>query len=133
MAPMSVSNEGKDASVAPLKTDMNEGDPEKNAPLDAEDAVSLDYSYVAPPLITRSMVWGVGLFLFGLAMIWPPLLLLVTYIASVLIPYFYRVTDDASTRRYLLHQFEQDDHVSAHRREVPEDVRLETSYWTNSR
>ena len=85
------------------------------------------------PSIERHTVVMVGVALFVLAMIWPPLILLVTYVASVLIPYSCRVNDDATARRQLLAKFEKEDTISASMREIPDDVNLKSSYWINSR
>ena len=85
------------------------------------------------PSIERRTVVMLGVALFVLALIWPPLILLVTYVASVLIPYSFRVNDDAAARRQLLAKFEKEDTLSASMREIPDDVNLKTSYWINSR
>ena len=85
------------------------------------------------PSIERHTVVMVGVALFVLAMIWPPLILLVTYVATVLIPYSFRVNDNATARRQLLAKFEKEDTISASMREIPDDVNLKSSYWINSR
>jgi hypothetical protein len=101
---------------------------------DIVDEESLrDEAYVPPPLVTRSTILITGFILFVVAMIWPPLLLLATYLASLIIPYSYRLNDDATMRRHLLHKFEKEDTVSAYLWELPEDVLLQEKYWTNSR
>lgn len=98
------------------------------------DETTLRYdSYMPPPLVAKSTIWAVGLILFLAAMIWPPLLLVLTYTAALIIPYSFRINDDATTRRHLIQKFEKEDKASAHVREIPADVRLKTKYWTNPR
>jgi len=108
------------------------------------DAASVDSSYnhrrrfnkvyECPPVVNRSTILAVGLFIFGLAMIWPPLILLFTYIASKLIPYTFRENDDAAMRRELYSQFVQDeDHLPDKFVQRFQRVDIEESYWTNER
>ena len=85
------------------------------------------------PAVERLTILGIGLALFAMAIIWPPLILLVTYVASFLFPYSFRDNDDAMSRRQLLDNFEKEDRVSDCLREIPDDVHMETGYWTNSR
>jgi len=85
------------------------------------------------PLIERSTVFMVGFVIFVLAIIWPPLILLVTYMASILMPYSFRVNDSAVARRKLLDKFEKEDTISASMREIPDNVNIVNGYWTNSR
>ena len=89
--------------------------------------------YEPPPVISRSSIVISGSILFLLAKVWPPLLLIVTYIVSLIIPYSYRTNDDATTRRQYFTKFENEDQVSAHLRALPADVKLEERYWTNPR
>lgn len=91
--------------------------------------------YDCTPVMDQTTVAGVGVLLFLLASLWPPLLLLCTYIASKLIPYTFRENDDAATRRELYAQF-----LKEHHHELPERMRnshlyvnIETSYRTNAR
>jgi hypothetical protein len=85
------------------------------------------------PSIERSTVLVAGVCVFVLAMIWPPLILVVTYLLSVLLPYSFRKNDDATARRKLLDKFEKEDTLSDPLREIPDDVNLTDGYWTNSR
>lgn len=85
------------------------------------------------PSIERKTVMMVGFAVFVLAMIWPPLILLVTYMASILLPYSFRINDDAVMRRQLLDKFEKQDTISASMREIPDNISLTNGYWTNSR
>lgn len=90
--------------------------------------------YEPPPVVSQSTILSVGFCMFVLAIIWPPLLLLFTYVASKLIPYSFRVNDDASKRRQLFAQFVQN--ASYHHErflETPEHIQLEESYWINDR
>ncbi len=85
------------------------------------------------PAIERFTILMIGLVVFVLATIWPPLILLVTYVASMLLPYSFRINDNPVARRQLLDKFEKEDTISACMRDVPEDITLKTGYWTNSR
>lgn len=85
------------------------------------------------PSVDRFTIAMAGIALFILATIWPPLILLVTYLASILIPYSFRINDNATTRRQLIDKFEKEDDLSASMREIPDDVQLKSSYWINSR
>jgi alpha-beta hydrolase superfamily lysophospholipase len=85
------------------------------------------------PAIDKSTIWLAGAFIFALAILWPPLILVGTYFLSVFLPYSFRVNDDGASRRKLLDTFDKHDTLSGSRREVPENVRLENGYWTNDR
>ncbi|KAL3936963.1 MAG: hypothetical protein SGARI_002337 [Bacillariaceae sp.] len=116
----SVSTSSSSSSVAISKTPSN--------------ATSYD-GYKAPALVPKSIILGFGTMLFALAMIWPPLILLVTMIASILIPYSYRINDDGATRRRLMQHFMEHDPIAVQRRkDFPSDqVELTTSWWRNPR
>ncbi|KAG7355862.1 acylglycerol lipase [Nitzschia inconspicua] len=88
-----------------------------------------------PPLISSSAILGTGFFLFVLAMIWPPLVLLVGFVASLVVPYSYRVNDDGPSRRLMMQQFLENDPIAIKRSNAfPEDkVRLVSSFWKNPR
>mmetsp|Transcript_29039 Transcript_29039/g.54557 ORF Transcript_29039/g.54557 Transcript_29039/m.54557 type:complete len:428 (-) Transcript_29039:502-1785(-) len=88
-----------------------------------------------PPLIPPGTVVSIGCFVFLLAMLWPPLILVVTALAARVIPYCYRVNDSGASRRYMLHKFMNEDPVAIRRQQSfpTEDVELTSSYWTNSR
>jgi hypothetical protein len=43
--------------------------------------------YEPPPVVDQSTVLIIGFLIFGLAVLWPPLILLVAYIVSKLVPY----------------------------------------------
>jgi hypothetical protein len=107
----------------------------KEAPSSAstEEFISREDTYVADPLVGPSEILIAGFVLFGLALVWPPLILVGAYLISKLVPYCYRVTDDSSKRRQLLTKFEKEDQVSAHLRIIPSDVNIEQKYWINSR
>jgi hypothetical protein len=98
-------------------------------------AVTSTYDdYEPPALISQSVVLGLGVFCFLLAMVWPPLILAVAFVASKIVPYSYRINDDASTRRLLLHKFYTEDPIAIQRQQlVLAEVNLETSYWMNPR
>jgi hypothetical protein len=89
--------------------------------------------YEPPPVVSQSLILTVGFVLFLLAYIWPPLILLVAYLVSRLIPYSFRLSDDASVRRRDYHTFLQTADLPLSLRQVPDDVVLEERYWQNSR
>ena len=83
------------------------------------------------PRITSSTILSIGVISTALAFSSPYLLLIVTAILSVTIPYAFRENDDGESRRRLWVQF-------AKRPDLPEklkckDVDLEEKYWTNNR
>lgn len=43
--------------------------------------------YEPPPIVDQSTVLIIGFLIFGLAVLWPPLILFVAYVCSKLIPY----------------------------------------------
>jgi hypothetical protein len=90
--------------------------------------------YVPPPMVQQSTIMVLGCFIFGLAMIWPPLILLLTYLAAKLIPYSFRENDDPAVRRELFHQFSQEaDHLPDRFKNIHRYVDCEESYWKNER
>lgn len=92
-----------------------------------------DKVYTPPPLFSQSSVLIVGCFIFVLATIYPPLILLLAYIASKLIPYSFRVNDDAASRRRLFADFTKQDDLPDEFKRLPSHIQLEESYWVNSR
>ena len=127
MSPQSVDNNGSEPQVQ-LPKESSFGTSEIESLVLQEEPL-----FDPKPAIQRSTVLLVGFGIFVLAMLWPPLILLATYVASILLPYSFRVNDDGASRRKLLHRFEKEDRVSDSMREVPEDVHLESGYWTNAR
>jgi hypothetical protein len=125
---------GGDDTQTPVRVKTPKDSTMKEATDDLkEEFISRDDTYVSDPLVGPTEILIVGFVLFGLALIWPPLILVCAYLLSKLVPYCYRVTDDASRRRQLLTKFEKEDQVSAHLRVIPTDVNIEQKYWTNSR
>lgn len=90
--------------------------------------------YDPAPVVDQSTILWVGLVLFVLATVWPPLLLLVAYIASKLIPYSFRVNDDPVVRRRLFAEFAstQEDLPRAFK-QTPDHLDVQHGYWTNKR
>jgi hypothetical protein len=43
--------------------------------------------YEPPPVVDQSTILIIGFLIFGLAVLWPPLILLVAYVVSKLVPY----------------------------------------------
>jgi len=95
--------------------------------------ISRDDCYEPVPLVSTELVFGCGLFLFVVAMIWPPLILVVTFLAWKVISYCFRTNDEATSRRMLLEEFSKTDKDSASLREIPSDVTVTEGYWTNAR
>mmetsp|Transcript_28691 Transcript_28691/g.46574 ORF Transcript_28691/g.46574 Transcript_28691/m.46574 type:complete len:100 (-) Transcript_28691:1454-1753(-) len=83
------------------------------------------------PRITGSKIITIGGLLFVVAQIYPPLILLVTAILAILVPYVFRDNDDGESRRRLWVEFLKRD-------DLPEelkckDVDMEENYWVNDR
>jgi acylglycerol lipase len=83
------------------------------------------------PRITSNTILSIGLISTSLAYVAPYILLIVTAILSIFIPYAFRVNDDGESRRRLWSEFEK-------REDLPEelkckDIDLEEKYWTNGR
>lgn len=89
--------------------------------------------YEPDPVVSQSVILAIGLVVFVLAAIWPPLILLLAYCASKLVPYSFRVNDDASTRRQLFAEFAQQDDLPEEFKTVPPHIQLRESYWVNAR
>lgn len=110
---------------------------------DAVDASSLgettlksrDFSqpYTPPPLVRQSTIMGFGIFVFLLGIIWPPLILLIAYVCSKLVPYSFRENDNASTRRELFHQFSEEEDLPDRFKNIEKYVNFEESFWVNER
>ena len=96
-------------------------------------AASEDGSFIPPPIIQRSAILATGFGIFVLAFIWPPLILLVTYFVSVLVPYSFRKNDDPTSRRRMYQEFLRQDGLPASYKFSEKDVRCEENYWVNSR
>ena len=89
--------------------------------------------YEPPPVVSQITIQMMGIFIFVLASIWPPLVLLFAYIASKIIPYSFRVNDDATKRRKLFQEFANDDQLPLQFKTVPQHIHLEQDYWKNDR
>jgi hypothetical protein len=113
-------------------------------------------SFLAPrdlealkPSIGPNLIIAVGFTLYFCAIIWPPLLLLLTYILSKLIPYCFLKNDDAVTRRKLWRTMElqaregqrldgtKNNYLHRERFKIlfPDTklINLEENYWVNER
>jgi hypothetical protein len=91
---------------------------------------------VGVPVLDRGTILAVSVLVFGLANIWPPLILIAAYsICGLLIPYLFRENDSAAVRRELFAQFcqDQDECLPDRFRNIRNYVNLEESYWTNER
>ena len=102
-------------------------------PSKTENPAGLHKRYNPPPVVSQTTILLIGFAIFGLAMIWPPLILFVTYAASVLIPYCFRVNDDACMRRQLFAEFQKDESLPIDFLQTPKDIEMEESYWVNKR
>ena len=89
--------------------------------------------YDPAPVVDQSTILLAGFILFALAWIWPPLILLVAYIASKLIPYSFRVNDDPANRRRLFAEFAREDDLPDAFKHPPENLTVQHGYWTNRR
>lgn len=113
-------------------------------------------SFLAPrdmealkPSIGPNSIIAIGFTLYLCAIIWPPLLLLLTYILSKLIPYCFLKNDDAVTRRKLWRTMEfqaregqrldgtKNNYLQRERFKIlfPDTklINLEENYWVNER
>ena len=89
--------------------------------------------YRPNPVLEQNTVLVAGFFLFVLSVVWPPLILLVAYVVSKLIPYSFRTNDCPTTRRKLFAEFLRQDDLPHCYRSLQDRVDLEDSYWTNQR
>lgn len=89
--------------------------------------------FVSPPSIEQSTVLMLGTGLFLLALVWPPLILVVTYLLSILLPYAFRVNDDAASRRILFQKFSKEKDLPQDWKCIPPHIDLTESYWPNAR
>lgn len=118
-----------------------------------------DDGFVPPPVIRRSTILAIGFAMFFLALIWPPMILMVTYILSILVPvsimsitcafqslctlfnvtlfsrhqYSWRVNDDPTSRRRLFKEFRERADLPAAYRLTDEEVVVDERYWVNER
>ena len=91
-------------------------------------------AYDPKPIVSQSSILLIGFILFILATIWPPLLLLVAYIASKLVPYSFRVNDDPAVRRRLFAEFaSQAEDLPEAFKQPPKHLDVQHGYWTNKR
>jgi hypothetical protein len=110
-----------------ISCDMDAASVESSTPADSG-------THVGQPVLDSATVVGIGFLLLTLAVVWPPLLLVVAYGASKLISYSFRDNDDATIRRQLYAQFSQEsDELPERFRNIHKYVRLEESFWTNER
>lgn len=89
--------------------------------------------YEPNPLISRSTILFLGFGLYGLTFIWAPLLLVMAFLASMLVPYCFRENDNAETRRKLFAEFSRELDLPSDFRRTPDDILLEESFWVNAR
>jgi hypothetical protein len=54
--------------------------------LNLSASASAEDGFIPPPVIRRSTILAIGFGVFFLALIWPPLILMVTYLLSILVP-----------------------------------------------
>jgi hypothetical protein len=99
----------------------------------SEPTATEDGPFIPPPLVPRSVILAFGFGIFVLALIWPPLILLVTYFVSVLVPYSFRKNDDPTSRRRMYQEFCSRTDVPACCKFPEKDVVSEKNYWVNAR
>lgn len=120
-----------------ISCDMDAASVESSTPADSGTQSSPSgwgRPHVGQPVLDSATVVGIGFLLLTLAVVWPPLLLVVAYGASKLISYSFRDNDDATIRRQLYAQFSQEsDELPERFRNIHKYVRLEESFWTNER
>lgn len=88
-----------------------------------------------PPRITQTRCLAIGFSIFIVASIWPPLVLLATFVLSQLLPYMLRVNDDPESRRRFYREFQkrQDPKIPDEWINTPKDIVLKERYWVNDR
>jgi len=86
-----------------------------------------------PAKIGQGRVLLIGFLVFILASVWPPLILVVTFVLSRLIPYTFRVNDDGESRRKFHREFKQRTNTPKDFRIVPDDIVMKERYWVNER
>ena len=89
--------------------------------------------YDPAPVVDQSTILMAGFVLFVLAWIWPPLILLVAYFASKLIPYSFRENDDPATRRRLWAEFSREEDLPEDFKHPSENIEVQHGFWTNRR
>jgi hypothetical protein len=85
--------------------------------------------------VQPSTVLVLGALVYAAAVVWPPLILLLAAILAKLLPFCYRVNDDAVSRRKLWRLFEEygNDEWNELLKPNAKEVQLEESYWINRR
>lgn len=101
--------------------------------VDSTSSAKWAQPYEPPPLVNQSTILLLGFAIFVLASVWPPLILLVAYIASKLVPYSFRVNDDPATRRRLFAEFSNQEDLPDSFKNPPDDLAMEHGFWTNKR
>jgi acylglycerol lipase len=101
--------------------------------LNLSASASAEDGFIPPPVIRRSTILAIGFGVFFLALIWPPLILMVTYLLSILVPYSWRVNDDPTSRRRLFKEFRERDDLPAAYRLTDGEVVIDERYWVNER
>jgi hypothetical protein len=104
------------------------------SPHNNKTALKWSARYTPPPVVSQSALLTIGLVCFLLAYVWPPLILLLAYVSSKLIPYSYRLNDDASYRRRLYKEFaSQEDSHPNHFYSPTDGITIDESFWVNDR
>lgn len=86
-----------------------------------------------PARISQGRILMIGSLIFLLALVWPPLILLVTFILSQLIPYSFRVNDDGESRRKFHRELERRKDAPKEWLNNPDDIVMKERYWVNER
>jgi len=92
------------------------------------------------PRISGNTVLLVGVSIYGMAALWPPLTMLITLILYYLIPYCFREGDDASERRRLWNDYLNEVKYNPDYKDLqkilfpnPSEVQIDEAYWVNPR
>lgn len=90
--------------------------------------------YQAESVVSQYTILSIGAFVFLLAVIWPPLILLLAYVVAKVVSYSFRVNDSATHRRKLFHDFCQTaDQLPEHFTRLRSNVLLEDDYFVSPR
>ena len=101
------------------------------ASLSSFDSTKHKAPYEPSPSVSQSTILTIGFIIFVLAHIWPPLLLLIAYLASKLIPHSFRQNDGPIARRQLFKEFANEDDLPDRYETIPGTICSEESYWVN--
>lgn len=86
------------------------------------------------PVLSSSSIIISGVIVYIIAYIYPPLIILVAYLISQILPYlFHANNDDATARRKYWKTFAEGPCVPEEWKDIPNRVKLKEEYWINAR